>query len=151
VSESGGREPYGPSTPFTIETGRWYDLKLEVNGHSVRGYVDGKLVMQATDEPNRPTATAFASAAYVTASGELIVKVVNTADRPLETEIHLANARQVGTGKAIVLAGDPSAVNSLAQPANVAPKEEPLTNAAVSFGRTFPPHSVTLLRFPAKK
>ena len=87
----------------------------------------------------------------VTASGELIVKVVNTADRPLETEIHLANARQVGTGKAIVLAGDPSAVNSLAQPANVAPKEEPLTNAAVSFGRTFPPHSVTLLRFPAKK
>ncbi len=151
ASENGGREPYGPSVPFTVETGRWYDLKLEVNGHAVRGSVDGKLVMEATDEPHRPTPAAFASASYVNASGELIVKIVNSGEKPLETEIHLKDAGQVGAGKAIVLSGDPSAVNSIAQPANVAPKEEPLTNAAASFIRTFPPYSVTLLRFPAKK
>lgn len=151
VSASGGREPYGPSTPFTVETGRWYDLRLEVNGHSARGYVDGKLVMQATDEPNRPTATAFASATYLTASGELIVKVVNTADRPLETAIHLEGALHVGPGKAITIAGSPADVNSIAQPRKVAPKEQLLTNTAASFTRTFPPYSVTLLRFPAKQ
>jgi alpha-L-arabinofuranosidase len=150
-SENGGREPYGPSAPFTVETGRWYDLKLEVNGHTARGYVDGKLVMEATDEANLPAAAAFASASYINATGELIVKVVNSADQPLEAEIHLANAREVGAGKAIVLSGEPSAVNSIANPANVAPKEEPLTNASASFTRTFPAHSVTLLRFPAKK
>ena len=41
-----GRRPgaYGPSVPFTVETGRWYDLRLEVTGNHVRGFVDGKLV-----------------------------------------------------------------------------------------------------------
>jgi alpha-L-arabinofuranosidase len=151
VSQSGGREPYGPSASFTVETGRWYDLKLEVKGHTARGYVDGKLVMEATDEPNRPAVTAYASASYLNASGELIVKVVNTAETPLETEIHLTGVREVGAGHAIVLSGEPSAVNSITKPANVAPKEEPLTNTAASFSRTFPPYSVTLLRFPAKK
>ncbi|HWA88290.1 MAG TPA: alpha-L-arabinofuranosidase C-terminal domain-containing protein [Opitutus sp.] len=151
VSENGGREAYGPGTPFTVQTGRWYELKLEVNGHTARGYVDGKLVMDATDEQHLPTAAAFASASYVDASGELIVKVVNTAATPLETEIHLDGAGQVGAGKAIVLAGAPAAVNSVEHPTNVAPRDEPLTNAAASFTRTFPPYSVTLLRFPAKK
>ncbi len=150
-SEGGGREPYGPGTPFTVETGRWYNLKLEVDGHHARGFVDGKLVMDTADESNRPAATAFASASYVNASGELIVKVVNTADQPLEAAIHLDHVRQVGAGTAVVISGEPSAVNSIAHPANVAPKEEPLTNAAASFTHTFPAWSVTLLRFPAKK
>jgi alpha-L-arabinofuranosidase len=150
LSESGGREAYGPSTPFTVETGRWYDLKLEIKGHTARGYVDGKLVMEATDEPAHPAPTAFASASYVEATGELIVKVVNTAASPLEAAIQLKGARQVGAGQAIVLSGAPDAVNSTANPNNVAPREEPLTNAATSFTRTFPAYSVTLLRFPAK-
>ena len=151
VSENGGREPYGSPTPFTVETGRWYDLELEVKGHTVRGYVDGKFVMEVTDEPHRPTATTFASASYINASGELIVKVVNTGATPLETEIHVKAANQIGNGKAIVISGEPLAVNSIANPTNVVPKEESLTNAAASFSRTFPPYSVTLLRFPAKK
>jgi len=151
VSENGGREPYGEGAPFSVETGRWYDLKLEVNGHAARGYVDGKLVMAENDEPRQPTATAFASASYVNASGELIVKFVNTAATPLETEIHLRGASEIGAGKAIVITGPPSAINSISQPENVAPKEEPFTNAAAVFDRTFAPYSVTLLRFPAKK
>ena len=151
ASVNGGREAYGPSSPFTVETGRWYNLKLEVNGHTARGYVDGKLVMEATDGPYRPTVTAFASASYIDASGELIVKVVNTGATPLQMEISLKNAREVAAGKAIVLTGEPSAVNSIAKPDNVAPREEPLANAAASFTRTFEPYSVTLLRFPAKQ
>ncbi len=151
VSESGGREPYGPSVPFTVETGRWYDLKLEVRGHTARGFVDGKLVMEATDEQHQPAPAAFASASYLNASGELIVKVVNTAPTPLEADIHLQGARQVGAGTAIVLSGEPSAVNSIARPDNVAPQQQRLTNAATSFTRTFPPYSVTLLRLPAKR
>ena len=151
VSEAGGREPYEPGTPFTVETGRWYDLKLEINGHHARGYVDGKLVMDATDAPHRPAAAAFASASYINASGEVVVKVVNSAATPLDAEIQVKGASQVGSGKAIVLAGEPNAVNSIEQPTKVAPNEEPLALTAASFTRTFAPHSVTLLRFPARK
>ena len=31
-----------------IETGRWYDLRLEVRGRTVRGYLDGQLLNEAT-------------------------------------------------------------------------------------------------------
>jgi alpha-L-arabinofuranosidase len=151
VSENGGRDAYGPSVPFTVETGRWYDLKLEVDGHRARGYVDGKLVMEATDGQYQPLPAAFASASYLNASGEVIVKVVNTAATPLEARIDLKGAKRVGPGKLFVIAGDPSAVNTLQEPTKVAPKEEPLNNTAASFTHTFPAHSVTLLRFPAKR
>ena len=33
--------------PGTIEPGRWYDIKIEVQGPTVRAYLDGKLVQQA--------------------------------------------------------------------------------------------------------
>ncbi len=150
-SENGGREPYGPSVPFTVETGRWYDLRLEVDGHHACGFVDGKLVMEATDGQYQPLPAAFASASYLDASGEVIVKVVNTAATPLEARINLKGAKQVGPGRLFVITGEPSDVNSLAEPTKVAPKEEPLADAAASFTRTFPGHSVTLLRFPAKR
>jgi len=150
-SVNGGREAYGPTTPFSVETGRWYNLKLEVSGHRARGYVDGKLVLDATDEPARPAPSAFASASYINATGELVVKVVNTVATPLEAEIHVDGASQLGAGKAIVIAGDPADTNSVETPTKVAPKEEPLTPASSTFTRTFAPYSVTLLRFPAKK
>jgi len=150
LAENGGREAYGPGKPFAVEPDRWYELKLEVRGHAARGYVDGKLVMEAVDEVPPPVPMAFASASYLNSSGELILKVVNAAGEPLRTDIHLRGARQVGPGKALVLTGAPTAVNSVAQPDNVAPKEEPLTDAAPTFARSFPPSSVTLLRFPVQ-
>ncbi|BCM90052.1 extracellular exo-alpha-L-arabinofuranosidase [Abditibacteriota bacterium] len=37
-----------PQVPGTIETGRWYDIKIELQGPTVKAYLDGKLVQQAT-------------------------------------------------------------------------------------------------------
>ncbi len=37
------------SAPLTVTPGSWYDLKLESIGNQVRGYVNGTLVVQATD------------------------------------------------------------------------------------------------------
>jgi alpha-L-arabinofuranosidase len=150
VAQGGGREAYGPSVPFTVEMNRWYQLKLEVKGHTVRCYVDGKFVMEATDEATTPTRTAYASASYLNASGELIVKVVNSGDAPLDADIQLVGAHQVGAGKALVITGDPKAVNTIEKPLTIAPHEEALTNVAPNFGRTFAAHSVTVLRFPAR-
>jgi hypothetical protein len=37
--------------PGTIEVGRWYDIKIELNGNTVRAYLDGKPVVSATQTP----------------------------------------------------------------------------------------------------
>lgn len=36
------------AVPGRIETGRWYDIRIEVQGTTVRGFLDGKLIQQAT-------------------------------------------------------------------------------------------------------
>jgi alpha-L-arabinofuranosidase len=147
AADSGDRTAYGPSTPFVVETGRWYDVRLEVTGNRVRGYVDGTLVTDATEEPHTAPTSVAATATYSRADHVVIVKVVNTGDIPVDAAIRLRGARKVSaSGTATVLTGDPTAVNTLDQPTLVAPKEEPVTDAAALFHHVFPPHSLTLLR-----
>ena len=150
MAEGGGRMAYGPSSPFTVETGRWYDIRLEVRGDSMRGFIDGQLMIEAKDEEFPHPLRGYAAASYAKASGDVVVKVVNTSGESLETQINLRGASRVGSnGRAVVLAGEPGEVNRIENPTNIVPKLEALTNAAKSFSRSFPPHSVTLLRFPA--
>ncbi|HET6387450.1 MAG TPA: sialate O-acetylesterase [Armatimonadota bacterium] len=150
-AQGGARSPYGPGRPFTVETGRWYDLRLEVTGNRVRGFVDGRLVTDTTQGPDTAPAPAFASATYAQAGHVVIVKVVNVGSDPVDMTIDLSGAPRVQpNGTALVLTGDPTAVNTLDQPTNVAPKEVAVTGVAASFQRTFPPHSLTLLRLRAE-
>ena len=151
AGHSGSRDAYGPGHPFTVETGRWYDLRLEVTGNRLRGFVDGKLVSDTTEGPATLPAPAFASATYARAGHTVIVKVVNVGPDPVDMAIHLRGAKRVSPrGTALVLMGDPDAVNTLDQPTRVVPKREAVTNASASFHRTFPPHSLTLLRLQAE-
>ena len=44
------REKESPDkgTPVTVETGRWYDIRIEVEGRKVRCFLDDKLVTEGT-------------------------------------------------------------------------------------------------------
>ena len=151
--EEGDREAFGPTNPATIETGRWYDLRLEVSDHHVRGFVDEKLVTDATEPPHVAPTPAFAAAEYVTATHSVIIKVVNVGKEAVDMTIDLHGVSQVEpNGTAVVLTGDPKAQNSVDEPTKIVPRTEPLANASASFTRTFPPYSFTLLRLnvPAK-
>jgi alpha-L-arabinofuranosidase len=145
----GGREAYGPGAEFTVDTGRWYDLRLEVAGRQVRGFVDGNLVTDTTYEPQAPATSTpvYASATYDKAARNVFVKVVNAGDTPVDAAI---NVRGVGAvepnGTAIVLTGEPDAVNTVSEPRKVAPKEESIEGASTSFRRTFPAHSFSIVR-----
>ncbi len=146
-AEEGARGPYGDSSDFTVVTGRWYDLRLEVTGNRARGYVDGELVTDITYEPQPTTTAVYATATYQQADRTVLVKVVNAGKVAADTTINLRGAGRVEPeGTAIVLAGEPKDVNTVAEPQKVAPKEEAITNASASFRRTFPPYSFTILR-----
>ena len=145
--EEGNRDAYGPSNSVSIEANRWYDLRLEVSGHHVRGFVDGKLVTDATEPPHVAPTPAFTSADYIKASHTVVLKVVNVGKDAVDLAINLHGAGQVDpNGTAIVLAGDPKGQNTIEEPTKFAPKEESFTNASASITRTFPPYSFTILR-----
>jgi alpha-L-arabinofuranosidase len=149
---NGDRGPYGPLSPFKVDTDRWYNLRIEVKGHHMQGYVDDQLITDAVDLPPPPLPLNYASASYSSHGQSVIVKVVNARDNPQSITINIRGASRIDpSGTAIVLTGEPKAVNTLDQPLNVAPIREALENLSMSFTRTFPRHSVTVLTLKATR
>ena len=90
----------------------------------------------------------YASASVDNKSGEVILKVVNTAASQREVRVNLAGAKQVNkSGKAFVLASpDLKAENSLDDPTKVSPVERQLVASSGEFAYTLAPQSMTVLR-----
>lgn len=130
---------------LTIETGCWYDLKVEINGVNVKCYLDGVLMHDLTRTSQWKSL--FAVAGRMNGSKEVILKVVNVSSQPQITNIVFTGSQSFASGKAIVLTGDgPDDENSFTTPRKIVPKEELLGSVPDNFVYTFKPYSVTVLR-----
>jgi alpha-L-arabinofuranosidase len=131
----------------SIETDRWYDVRVQLAGDEIRCWLDGELVHDFR-RPHLTTRAIYASATRDNATGEIILKVVNTASGPTETTIDLAGLAQIpGRARAIVLTSEkPTDENSLAEPRKVSPQTEEVTLPGPRFTRSFPGNSLTVLR-----
>lgn len=149
VVSEGDKQTVGDSSDFKVETDRWYDLKLEVKGDEIRGYVDGRLLCSATDA-RKPVDTIFATASRDNASGDVIIKLVNggATDQPMQ--IQLNGLTSVTAATAHVLAGRPADENSLDAPTRIAPRSAGIDATGGSFSYDAPAHSVTVLRIRGK-
>lgn len=141
------------SQPGHVDTGRWYEIKLVVQGKTVKCYLDGRLIHDVNYDINGQADSLYATAATDKKSGDLIVKVVNANPKALETEIHLNGARNLtGQGRAIVLTSEHGTdENSLAEPTKVSPKTKDITFSGTSLKRSFPGNSFTVLRLNSSK
>ena len=132
------------SLPGRIETGRWYDIRIEINGPGIKCFLDGQLIH---DLQQHSPKSLQAVASRATDAKAVILKVVNVSSAAQETDLRLNGAKVRPTAKAIVLtAGQPEAENTLDQPTHVQPVTQTLTHAGAAFRHTFPANSVTVLR-----
>jgi alpha-L-arabinofuranosidase len=133
-----------------IEPGRWYDIKIEILGNTVKGYLDGKLVQEVSDTKTN-VKSLCASAARDGKTGDIILKIVNASSEPVETQIDLKGAGKLsGTGKAVVLtSASPLDENTLEEPTKVAPKNETVMLSGSAIRRSFAGNSFTVIRLPA--
>ena len=134
-----------PSVDGRIETGRWYDIKIENVDNRIRCYLDGKLIHDAR---RGALESMYAVASRAAKSGDVILKVVNAVDAPQDVRISLAGLKgKVKSGTITVLASaDPLDENSLENPNKVVPKESPLADAGADFVHSFPGNSVSVIR-----
>ncbi|MFD7709927.1 alpha-L-arabinofuranosidase C-terminal domain-containing protein [Streptomyces sp. NPDC059785] len=127
----------------SIETGRAYDIDIEVRGRQVTLLLDGEEWGSFTDdkpaEPFRQVVTRDAK------TGDLIVKVVNAQSADARTAVDLGGAKVAKKAPVTTLAAAPDAVNSETDTA-VAPVTSTFTGVADRFTYTFPANSVTFLR-----
>ncbi|GIF14475.1 alpha-L-arabinofuranosidase C-terminal domain-containing protein [Actinoplanes teichomyceticus] len=129
--------------PNTVETGRTYDLKVQVRGTRVTLLLDG--VEWGSFDDNAVTEPFAQVVTTDTKTGELIVKVVNAQDKPAVTRIDLGGRKVATTAKMTVLAGDPGEQNTrTAEP--IQPVTSTVRGVSADFTREFPANSVTFLR-----
>jgi alpha-L-arabinofuranosidase len=135
----------GPHVPGSVETGRWYDLKLQINGSRIQCFLDRQLIHDAlAPESDR----FFALAGRDGRSGELVLKAINVSRTPVSGQVNLSGAaRMAGNARLITLAsGHLTDNNSIDNAAKVAPVYGGLETAGDHFSYQFPPNSLTIIR-----
>ena len=128
----------------SVDTDKWYDVKIVVTPLSATLYVDGKEMTVA-----RPaTATRhFCQTGYDEQTSELIIKVVNGTDQPYSRSFIIDGARNVmPTGRVITLTGDANDENTFEQPTKLAPHTNIFGKFGKQFDYLFPPMSFTIMR-----
>ena len=133
--------------PGRIETGRWYDIKVELSDTAIRCYLDGRLI--------HDTSSKGLNSMYAVAGrkgDEIILKVVNAAGEPLDTAVELQGvAGLLPAARGTLLTADnPDAENSFDNPTKVAPRAITLENVAPQFRHVFPATSLTVLRLQTR-
>ena len=126
--------------PF--ETGRWYDIRLQVNNEEVKCYVDDSLLMTYR-EPQK----LFSIAGRDEKNGDIILKIVNAGESPVDADIRLDGAAVSPDAEVITLTADsPNAENSFTSPQAYIPHTTAIHNAATQFTWKAPALSVNIIR-----
>jgi alpha-L-arabinofuranosidase len=146
-SDDGGKSVMGKPVPGSIETGRWYDIKIELSGQRIRCYLDGQLVHDETYDV-APLKPLHAVVSRASASGEIIIKVANVSGESIDTHINIDGVTSVGSSAEVstLTSADPRDENTLDAPMKIAPKSKTIQGVAKEFHYTFDPNSVTIMR-----
>lgn len=141
------------SMPYQVEPGRWYDVKIELRGTSVKAYLDGKLIQEVSADESLKVKGLSSSASRDDKTGDIILKIVNVTGKSVKTEIDLKGAGLLtGNGEAIVLtSASPFDENTLDEPTKVSPKTDNFKFSGKKLTRSFPGNSLTVLRLTTKK
>ncbi|TWT85648.1 Extracellular exo-alpha-L-arabinofuranosidase precursor [Posidoniimonas polymericola] len=131
-------------TRGSIETDRWYKLRVETEPGRIRCYLDGELV----HDYQHPTPKVGVSSTFDKQTGEVILKLVNPSTEDLKAQVSLSGGKvQAKSVDSILLTGSPSAANSIEEPDNVEPTTSQV-DVSDSFAVDMPASSVRVLRLP---
>jgi alpha-L-arabinofuranosidase len=120
-----------------IETGREYDIRIEVTGRTAKLYLDNVLWGTMDDSQADPV---YSVVTKDTKTGDTIVKVVNTTADKTPVDIKMAGAANISTTAAV------TTLTQSADGQNLAPASSTFNGAGTAFTYEFYPKSVTFIR-----
>lgn len=144
IFNDGGKAPV-TQTDGKVETGRWYDLKVQVDLDTVKCYLDGVLTNQYV---KKHRSKIYPSVQIDDAKKQMVLKVVNPLAEPMDLKINLKNVNIADGNVVRLTSAHGSDENTMEQPFNVVPsKPEKVVNANVL---TLPPFSLNIYRWDIK-
>ena len=122
-ANGGGRIQLAADKRMRVESGRWYDIQMDVDNDNIKCYIDGKLDFDVKLQ-NSLMSGVFASTTYDETSNEMIVKVVNVGEGTVPATINLAHfpAKSAKIIRLSSASGEDE--NSLDNPENIHPITE---------------------------
>ncbi|MBM6992124.1 MAG: carbohydrate binding domain-containing protein [Prevotella sp.] len=131
--------------PGKVEEGRWYDVELHVKGDSIYASLDGKQIFASKLKPST-FAGFFSNATFDEATGEYIVKLVNTASEPTTARINI-KGHQSSKARVIRLTGEKgTSENTIDDRTNVVPVEQQLSPDVNGVDVEIPANSLNIVR-----
>ncbi len=133
------------NTDFTVETGKTYEIKLEVSGTLVKGYIDGELHFEYNFGND-----AYAECYTVVSTDDtddIIVKLVNVTGETKSVAVNLGETKVNNTATVQQMKGDDLGNdNILGAEEDCKIEEFTLDGISSQFNYTIPMYSVTVLR-----
>lgn len=133
---------------FSLESDRWYTIKIVCMDEQISCSVDDQLLLQ-TAVFSIPSLISIATREI--SSGTIILKVVNTTYHEEWASLNIVEGSIENEAEVIQLAGKPDVRNTLDAPETIIPTQE---TVRFSFRRPikylFPPNSVTIIRMKQK-
>jgi len=128
----------------TIETDRWYDIKIHVQGRRVRCFLDGKLIHDV--QVPETLGTSLYGTAGRTAGGDVVVRLVNISPETQKVKIDLDSEHRYSVTADSLAAQDLDAENSFADPTRIAPVARRLAPVGNQFEYAVKGNSFTVLK-----
>lgn len=132
-----------------IETGRTYQLRLEVDGRRITGWIDGEQAFSVVDE--LVIEPLYQVVTRDSATGAVTLKVVNAQPDPVTTAVRLDGQKLRHRGTVTTIVADPAADNILGEEPVVVPQTRTANRLGNRFTYQFEPYSVTFIELHPKR
>lgn len=133
-----------------MEKDKWYKVRVNLDkNNTVSVYLDGdKVFQQVASAPSGH----YTVAGYDENTGETVIKVVNSTEKPYAASISLKASKVEPKGKVITLqSDDKKAENTMDNPTKIVPQVSEFDGFGKNFTYTFQPNSFTILRVKSEK
>jgi alpha-L-arabinofuranosidase len=150
--ESSFAGPLAPQVAGTIDTGRWYDVKISVEGRRVHCYLDGKEIHNV-EVPESLGPSVYGTAGR-TAGGDIALRLVNVSplNQSVSVNLHGAGANRYSGVATHISSKNLDDENSLAEPTRIAPFEDQLQSVGNQFQYELQGNSFTVVKLtPGRK
>jgi len=136
----------GPAVAGNIDTDRWYDVKIHVQGRHVECFLDDKEIQKA-DVPESLGPSVYGEAGR-SAAGEIVVRLVNISPASQNVSIDLAgaNASHYSAVATYLTSSNLDDENSLSEPTRIAPIERQLPGVDSKFQYAVEGNSFTVIK-----
>ena len=143
---SGNRNTLDGAHSDSYETGRWYDIQLDVDGEDITAFVDGKQVYKGKKKSGLLHGV-YANSTLDEKTGTLYTKIVNLCDTGTNGDIELSGGT-AATAEMVRLAGmTGDDENTMQYPDNIVPRPAKVTTSDEGRRLTFDvaPFSVNII------